>query len=309
MALDKAGYEVVIFDNLSTGHEEFMHFGKGVVGDLADKNALTDLFDRHDFAAVMHFAAHAYVGESVFEPAKYYRNNVVNTLNLLEVMKAHDVGCFIFSSTCATYGDPVQLPITETHPQNPVNPYGRTKLAVEWMLRDFDRAYGMKYCALRYFNAAGAAPQEMNAGIGEIHTPETHLIPLVLQAALDPGKTVKVFGTDYDTRDGSCIRDYVHVCDLADAHILSMERLFAGEASTVYNLGNGDGYSVKEVIDCAAKVTGRDIAVQASPRREGDPATLVGNAEKARHELGWKQNFSSLDAIIGTAWDWEQSLG
>lgn len=306
MALEKAGYDVVVLDNLSTGHGDFMRFGRGVVGDLADTALLKKLFDQNDFAGVMHFAAHAYVGESVFEPAKYYRNNVANTLNLLEVMKEYGVGTFIFSSTCATYGDPLELPITEEHPQNPVNPYGRTKLAVEWMLRDFDRAYGMKHCILRYFNAAGAAPAAMDAGIGERHDPETHLIPLVLRAAQDPGKTVTIFGTDYDTRDGTCIRDYVHVCDLADAHILGMERLLAGEKSAVYNLGNGEGYSVREVIDCARTVTGLAIRAEEAARREGDPPALVGDAAKAVRELGWKPRFAALENMVRTAWDWEK---
>jgi UDP-glucose 4-epimerase len=307
LALEAAGYAVTVLDNLSTGHRDFLRFGAGVVGDLADADLLRSLFARNGFCAVMHFAAHAYVGESVFEPAKYYRNNVANTFNLLEAARDHGVGRFIFSSSCATYGNPLHLPITEEHPQNPVNPYGRTKLAVEWMLRDFDRAYGLKYCILRYFNAAGAAPASLRAGIGERHDPETHLIPLVLRAARDPGKTVRVFGTDYDTRDGTCIRDYVHVCDLADAHILGRERLLAGEASAAYNLGNGAGYAVREVIACAREVTGREIASENAPRREGDPAVLVGDAGRAIRELGWKQRFSGLEAMVRSAWDWERA--
>ena len=240
------------------------------------------------------------------DPGKYYRNNVSNTLNLLEAVRDHGVKNIIFSSTCATYGIPERSPIAETHPQRPINPYGRTKLAVEWMLQDFAKAYGMRYTALRYFNAAGAAPAELQAGIGERHDPETHLIPLVLRAALDPEKEIRVFGTDYATPDGTCIRDYIHVCDLADAHILAMERLMAGEKSTAFNLGNSQGYSVKEVIECAEKVTGRPIRVEEAPRRPGDPDALVGDAEKAVKELGWKPRFADLEGIVGTAWEWEK---
>jgi len=306
LALHNAKYDVLVFDNLSTGHAEFLRFGRHVLGDLADRAALDTLFASNSIAGVMHFAAFAYVGESVDDPAKYYRNNVANTLNLLECMRDHDVRHCIFSSTCATYGVPEKLPLEENHPQTPINPYGRTKLNVEWMLQDFARAYGLNYSALRYFNAAGAAPAEWKAGIGEWHDPETHLIPLVLQAALDGRRTIRIFGTDYQTRDGTCIRDYIHVCDLADAHILALERLFAGEGNSVFNLGNGQGYSVQEVIDCARAVTGRTIAVEETPRRPGDPPNLVGDARKALHELGWKPKFAELDSIVRTAWTWEQ---
>lgn len=307
MALDAAGYDVLVFDNLSTGHKEFLRFGCHVLGDLADKAALDLVFRANNISAVMHFAAFAYVGESVTDPAKYYRNNVVNTLNLLEAARDYGIRDFIFSSTCATYGVPQQLPLCEGHPQSPINPYGRTKLAVEWMLQDFAEAYGMRYCALRYFNAAGAAPIALQAGIGEWHEPETHLIPLVLQAALDERKQVKVFGTDYNTPDGTCIRDYIHVCDLADAHILAMQRLMSGEKSVAFNLGNGRGYSVKEVIDCAKEVTGMPIRVREAPRRPGDPALLVADSRKAMRELGWKPKFAELEKIVETAWEWEKN--
>lgn len=309
MALETAGYDVLVFDNLSTGHKEFLRFGRHEIGDLADRESLARIFSCNTVRGVMHFAAFAYVGESVVDPGKYYRNNVSNTLNLLEAARDHGVKNIIFSSSCATYGVPQRQPIDETHPQDPINPYGRTKLAVEWMLHDFSEAYGMSYCSLRYFNAAGAVPAEWNAGIGEWHEPETHLIPLVLRAALDPAKSVSVFGTDYDTPDGTCIRDYIHVCDLADAHILAMERLMAGEKSDSFNLGNGQGYSVREVADTARRVTGLPIAVREAPRRPGDPAALVGDARKAINELGWKPAFADLGDIVRTAWDWEQKLG
>jgi len=306
MALDMAGYDVLVFDNLSTGHAEFLRFGRHVIGDLADREALQRVFSSNNIAAVMHFAAFACVGESVTDPAKYYRNNVANTLNLLETAREHGTRGIIFSSTCATYGEPEQMYLREDHPQVPINPYGRTKLAAEWILGDFARAYGLAYSALRYFNAAGAAPKSLDARIGEWHDPETHLIPLVLQAALDAEKIVRIFGTDYNTRDGTCLRDYIHVCDLADAHILALERLLAGEGSDVFNLGNGQGYSVREVIDCARAVTGRPIAVREAPRRPGDPDVLVGDAGKAIRELGWQPRFANLESIIRTAWEWEQ---
>jgi UDP-glucose 4-epimerase len=308
MVLEKAGYDVLVFDNLSTGHAEFLLFGQYLIGDLADRAGLDTLFAANSISAIMHFAAFAYVGESVNDPAKYYRNNVSNTLNLLESARAHGVRTIIFSSTCATYGEPQSLPLREEHRRRPISPYGRTKLAVEWMLEDFAAAYGLAYTSLRYFNAAGAAPAEWNARIGEWHEPETHLIPLVLQAALDQKREIRIFGTDYDTPDGTCIRDYIHVCDLAQAHILALERLLAGEKSCAFNLGNGRGYSVREVITCAGSVSGRDIAVKEASRRRGDPARLVGDAQKAVAELGWKPRYADLETIIRTAWEWEQLL-
>jgi UDP-glucose-4-epimerase GalE len=304
LALEAAGYEPLVFDNLSTGRREFLRFGRHVVGDLADRAALEAVF-AGGIRAVLHFAACASVGESVADPGKYYRNNVANTLNLLEAARAHGNCPLVFSSTCAVYGNPELLPLREDHPLRPVNPYGRTKLAVEWMLQDFAGAYDLRFCALRYFNAAGAAPA--GAGIGEWHEPETHLIPLVLRAARDPAGVARVFGADYATRDGSCVRDYIHVSDLAEAHILALERLLAGEPGAVFNLGTGKGYSVREVIACAKKVTGLPITVEEAPRRPGDPDTLVADAGKAAAELGWKPKYADLESIVATAWEWEKS--
>ncbi|MCL1939362.1 MAG: UDP-glucose 4-epimerase GalE [Desulfovibrionaceae bacterium] len=312
MTLHAAGYDVVVFDNLSTGHAEFLRFGRHVRGDLGDPAALDAFFAANDIRTVMHFAACAYVGESVSDPAKYYRNNVANTLNLLDCCRKYQVANVIFSSTCSTYGVPTALPITEDHPQQPINPYGRTKLAIEWALQDFSAAYGLRVCSLRYFNAAGAAPASLRAGIGEKHDPETHLIPLVLKAAGNPPhdleRGIRVFGTDYDTKDGTCIRDYIHVCDLADAHILAMQYLEAGGGRAAFNLGNGQGYSVREVIDSARRVTGLPIKAVTAARRPGDPGILIGDAARAVSELGWKPKFAGLDDIVQSAWDWERSL-
>lgn len=303
-ALDRAGYIPVVFDNLSTGHAEFLRWGKYIIGDLADAGTLRKAFAEYDISAVMLFAAFTDVGESVTNPGKYYTNNVANTLNLLNIMREFGVRHVAFSSTCAVYGNPLRLPLTEDHPREPINPYGRTKLAVEWMLEDFASAYDFSYTALRYFNAAGADPE---GGIGEWHEPETHLIPLVLAAAKDPTRHVKIFGEDYDTPSGTCIRDYVHVNDLADAHILAFERLQAGGPSAAFNLGNGAGFSVREVIECARKVTGKPIDVRTAPRRPGDPAMLVGSSERACKELGWKPRHADLETIVRTAWEWEQT--
>ncbi len=303
-ALEEAGYDVLVFDNLSTGHKEFLRFGRHVIGDMADMEALNRVFAQNNIAAVMHFAAFINVGESVTDPAKYYRNNVCNPLNLLDTMRAHGCMNFIFSSTCAVYGTPTRLPLIEDHGRNPINSYGRTKLGVEWMLEDFALAYGLKFAALRYFNAAGADP---GGKIGEWHEPETHLIPLVLRAALDPARSIKVFGDDYDTPDGTCVRDYIHVNDLASAHILALEKLLSGQPGGAYNLGNGLGYSVREVIETACRVTGRPIKVEHGPRRAGDPAVLVGDASEALGKLGWKPRFAELETIIDTAWTWERS--
>ena len=307
MALEAAGYDVVVFDNLSTGHAEFLRFGRQVLGDLGERAALDALLAANSITAVMHFAASAYVGESVTDPEKYYRHNVANTLNLLESVRAYGVKGVIFSSSCTIYGLPQSLPLREDHPRQPISPYGRTKLAAEWMLEDFALAYGLSYTSLRYFNAAGAAPAALNTHIGEWHEPETHLIPLVLRAALDRKREISVFGTDYDTPDGTCIRDYIHVCDLAEAHVLALERLLAGEGSCAFNLGNGRGYSVREVIRCAGAVSGRAITVKETSRRPGDPACLVGDAQKAVSELGWKPRYADLETIVRTAWDWELS--
>ena len=301
-ALDSRGYDLVVLDDLSTGHRDAVQAGTFVEGDLGDRPTLDRLFATHRIEAVMHFAAFAYVGESVQQPGKYYRNNVAATLTLLEAMRDHGIRHFIFSSTCATYGIPQEVPIPETHSQWPINPYGWTKLMVERMLADFDRAHGLRYVAFRYFNAAGADP---DGRLGERHEPETHLIPLVLRAA-DGGEPLKVFGDDYPTPDGTCIRDYIHVSDLADAHVLGLERLLAGGESTVYNLGNGQGFSVKEVIAMAERVTGRPVPHTFAPRREGDPPALVGSAGRAREELGWQPRFADLESMIATAHNFHQ---
>jgi len=250
----------------------------------------------------MHYSAYAYVGESVEQPAKYYENNFVETLHLLDALRESGVNKFIFSSTCATYGVPQYVPIDEKHPQWPINPYGCTKLMVERALADYDHAYGLKYVALRYFNAAGASDC-----CGEDHDPETHLIPLVLKAAMGKIANVKVFGTDYDTPDGTAVRDYIHISDLSSAHLLALDHLRAGKQSEFINLGNGNGYSVKQVIDTARKVTGRDVPFENAPRRAGDPPQLVGDSRKAREILGWKPQFAELEKIIESAWAWHQT--
>lgn len=305
-ALHQRGYEVVTLDNLVYGHREAVRWGAFELGDLGSRDLLQELFSRHSVSAVMHFAAYAYVGESVRDPAKYYANNVANTLVLLDAMREFGISRFIFSSTCATYGEPQQVPITEDHPQWPINPYGWTKLMVERALVDYAHAYGLDAVAFRYFNAAGADP---DGDIGESHDPETHLLPLLLRAAMG-GPPLNVFGTDYPTPDGTCVRDYIHVTDLADAHVLGLERLLARHDSKgsmeVYNLGNGAGYSVKEAIETATRITGREIPHVFGPRRPGDPAKLVGSAAKAIDELGWKPQFARLDQILETAWQWHQ---
>lgn len=300
--LGQRGVEVVVLDNLSSGHRDAVIHGQFVHGDIADRLVLDKLFAAHDFDAVMHFASFIQVGESVLEPAKYYQNNVSNTLNLLNAMLAHGVKNFIFSSTAATFGEPNYVPIDERHPQQPINPYGRTKLMIEQALADYDQAYGLRSVCLRYFNAAGAHPEAL---LGERHDPETHLIPLVLQAASGRRSAISVFGRDYDTPDGTCVRDYIHVLDLADAHWLALTYLAQGGASNAFNLGNGDGYSVQAVIDTALAVTGRPILVLDQPRRAGDPARLVADAAKCREVLGWKPVYADLAHIIEHAWRWE----
>jgi len=306
LALKQAGYDVLILDNLVYGHQEIVEEVLQVplvVGDTCDRPLLDRIFSTHDIAAVMHFAAYAYVGESVTEPAKYYHNNVVGTLTLLEAMVAANVKKFVFSSTCATYGIPHRIPLTEDHPQNPINPYGATKLMVERILQDFDPAYDFKSVSFRYFNAAGADP---NGQLGEDHNPETHLIPLVLQTALGKRDSIGIFGTDYETADGTCIRDYIHVNDLASAHILGLEYLINGGNTDFFNLGNGGGFSVREVILQAEKITGKKIKVVESDRRPGDPPVLVGSSEKAKTILGWSPQYSDLKDIIAHAWQWHQ---
>ncbi|MEH2009932.1 UDP-glucose 4-epimerase GalE [Nostoc sp.] len=306
LALKQAGYNVVILDNLVYGHRDLVERVLQVeliVGDTGDRALLDHLFKTRDIAAVMHFSAYAYVGESVTDPAKYYRNNVVGTLTLLEAMLTASVKKFVFSSTCATYGVPEFVPIPETHPQNPINPYGATKLMVERILSDFDVAYGFQSVRFRYFNAAGANPSGL---LGEDHNPETHLIPLVLMTALGKRESISIFGTDYPTPDGTCIRDYIHVNDLADAHILGLEYLLKGGDSEVFNLGNGSGFSVREVIAAAEQVTGISIPVEERDRRPGDPPILIGTSEKARTILGWQPQYLSIKDIVAHAWQWHQ---
>jgi UDP-glucose 4-epimerase len=306
LALQQAGYTVIILDNLVYGHRDI---AEGVlnapliVGDTTDRLLLDQLFTEHPIAAVMHFAAYAYVGESVQNPAKYYHNNVVGTLILLEAMEAAGIKNLVFSSTCATYGVPHHIPIAEDHPQAPINPYGMSKLMVEQMLADFSTAYGLCSVSFRYFNAAGADPQ---GRLGEDHNPETHLIPLTLLTALGKRESISVFGTDYDTPDGTCIRDYIHVTDLAIAHVLGLEYLLNGGATAVFNLGNGNGFSVQAVIDTAQQVTGREIQAVACDRRPGDPPALVGSSDKARSVLRWQPQYPELEAIITHAWQWHQ---
>lgn len=301
--LSSRGFDTLVFDNLVYGHRDFVRWGKFVEGDLASMDQLRELFGSHSIEAVMHFASYINVGESVTDPAKYYENNVTNTLNLMNVMKEFGVGRFIFSSTCAVYGLPLQMPLTETHPRNPVNPYGETKLIIEKALADYERAYGMRHVLLRYFNAAGADGEAL---IGENHRPETHLIPLVMHAATGHRSNITIYGTDYPTPDGTCIRDYIHVTDLADAHILALQHLMDGGDSDAFNLGNGNGYSVREVIREVAAVTGRDIPVVEGARRDGDPAVLIGSSDKIKAALGWKPRFDGLDVIVRSAWKWHR---
>jgi len=305
MAIAAHGLTPVCFDNLISGHRELVKWGPLVVGDLADRVALRKAFEDYPIDSVMHFAAHAYVGESVTNPARYYQNNVANTLGLLDCMRAANVNSIVFSSTCATYGVPTSVPIAEDHPQAPINPYGWSKLMVEQILKDYEHAYGLRHAVLRYFNAAGADPEGKT---GEWHEPETHLIPLVLDVALGKLPAITVFGDDYPTPDGTCIRDYIHVTDLAAAHMLALDRLLATGNSLICNLGNGRGFSVREVIAGATRVTGMPINTVISSRREGDPAILVGDAGTAKAILGWTPHFDSIDAILATAWAWQQKL-
>ena len=303
--LQAAGIEATTLDNLSAGRRSSVTHGRLVVGDLGDRAILDGLFGETRFDAVMHFAAHIEVGESVVDPAKYYLNNVVKTQVLLDAMHANEIGNFVFSSTAAIFGEPVQDSIDETHPTQPINPYGRSKLMVEHILGDYDAAYGLKSVRLRYFNAAGADP---SGKIGECHDPETHLIPLVLRAASGRRESISVFGSDYETPDGTCVRDYIHVNDLCDAHLLALQNLWKGADSAAYNLGNGDGFSVREVIDTAVTVTGRDISVVKVERRAGDPARLVADSTRAKQELGWQPQHTGLGEIVEHAWRWEQVL-
>jgi UDP-glucose 4-epimerase len=299
--LNKMGYQTIVFDNLSNGHIEFVKWGKFYKGDLANIYDIEKVFMENKIDCVMHFSAYAYVGESVINPQKYYKNNVSNTLNLLDLMIKYGVKKFIFSSTCAIYGIPIQIPIPEDHPQNPVNPYGKTKFMVEEILKDYDKAYGLKYVSFRYFNASGADPE---CEIGEWHDPETHLIPLSIYNALGITENITVFGTDYPTPDGTCIRDYIHVNDIAKAHILGFKYLMNESKSDFFNLGNGNGFSVKEILDIVSRISGKKLNIVYGKRREGDPPILVGSSKKAYEILGWKPEFDKISDIIETAYRW-----
>lgn len=298
-------YPHLVFDNLEKGHRGALQGSKLITGDLRSAKDLEQVFRDHpEIDAVMHFAAYTYVGESVTEPAKYWENNTTGVLTILDTMRKFGIKNFVFSSTCATFGNPQYLPLDENHPQNPINPYGQTKLAVERILADYDVAYGMKSVILRYFNAAGADPE---GRIGEDHRPEAHLIPLAIYAAQGKTPPLKVFGNDYDTPDGTCVRDYIHVLDLASAHLLAIDHLRAGGDSRAYNLGNGQGFSVKEVIDVVSEVTGQPVPFMLADRRPGDPPRLVGTSEKIRNDWGWSPAYADLRTIVGHAWNWHRT--
>lgn len=303
--LKKSGYTPIIYDNLSKGYREVPDIlgVKFIEGDLGDRAKLKEVFEEGKIEAVMHFAAFIEVGESVQKPSEYYDNNVVRVLRLLDQMVESNVKYFIFSSTAATFGEPVKDKIDEAHEQLPINPYGQTKLMVEKILADYDKAYGLKSVILRYFNACGS---DEDGIIGESHTPETHLIPLILQAASGKRESIKIFGDDYNTKDGTCVRDFVHVYDLAKAHILGMEKMFKENKSLNYNLGSGEGFTVKEIIEKVKEVTGKDFRVEIVGKREGDPAILVADSTKAKNELEWSPKYS-LEAIIKSAWKWENN--
>ncbi len=295
------GEDVIVLDNLKSGHRHAVLCEQYYQGDLQDSALLDQIFSNHQIDAVIHFAASSLVGESVIDPLKYYDNNVVSAQRLVEKMKQYGVKNIVFSSTAATYGEPKRIPIEETDPTEPTSPYGETKLAVENMLRWCDRAYGIKSASLRYFNAAGAHP---DGSIGEDHNPESHLIPIILQVALGQREFVSIFGDDYPTEDGTCIRDYIHVMDLASAHYLALQRLREKQESAVYNLGNGTGFSVKQVIEKAREITGHPIPTQVVARRAGDPAVLIASSAKAKAELGWNPQYHDLGTIIQSAWNW-----
>jgi UDP-glucose 4-epimerase len=303
--LSLSGIDVITLDNLSRGYKDAVKYGELVEGDLGDINVLDQLFNKHTIDAVMHFAAFIEVGESVIKPAMYYHNNVVNTQVMLDAMVSHEIEHFIFSSTAAIFGEPDYTPIDEAHKKEPINPYGRSKLFVEQLLGDYDRAYGLKSTCMRYFNAAGADPE---GELGERHNPESHLVPLVLQAASGRRQDIKIFGKDYPTDDGTCVRDYVHINDLCDAHSLALQQMQKTGKSAAYNLGNGNGFSVQQVIDISKQITGKDFTVIEDEKREGDPAVLVADSTNARTELGWTPKYDKLETIIETAWNWEQNF-
>lgn len=295
------GEDVVYYDSLLYGHKEAALGGETVTGDIGDADKLRETFSKYKIDAVMHFAALASVGDSVVNPQVYYQNNIAKSLTLLQVMLENDCKQFIFSSSAATFGEPQVIPIPEDHPKDPTNPYGRSKLMLEHILAEYDTAYGLKSVSLRYFNASGADP---DGKIGEDHTPEGHIIPIIIQQVLGQRESVKIFGTDWPTPDGTCIRDYVHVTDLGQAHLLSLDSLRNGGPTNVFNLGNGNGYSVKEVIDVVSEVSGKPVNAVPAPRRPGDPARLVASSDKIKRELGWKPQYADLRTIIETAWAW-----
>jgi UDP-glucose 4-epimerase len=303
LELLRQGHDPIILDNLSKGHEQSVKPERFIQGDIRDSALVQKILENEQIEAVVHFAADSLVGESVQAPAKYFKNNIVAGLSLLDAMIAADVKKIVFSSSAAVYGEPTQVPIPEDHPKSPTNPYGFTKLTFEGMMDAYDRAYGLKHIALRYFNAAGA---DAEAEIGEDHRPESHLIPIVLQVALGQREQLELYGNDYPTPDGTCIRDYIHVTDLAQAHILALQALAAGAESTAYNLGNGLGYSNRQVIQVVEKVTGQTIKVHEAPRRAGDPAVLVASSERIQAELGWKPQYPELETIVETAWRWHR---
>ncbi|MEM9739094.1 MAG: UDP-glucose 4-epimerase GalE [Pseudomonadota bacterium] len=302
-AFQQAGWTVVVYDNLSRGWRDLVRYGDMIEGDILDRASLDSAIAAVKPDAIAHFAAFSYVGESVTQPGIYYRNNTMGTVSILDAMVAAGIDKLIFSSTCATYGVPERMPLVETTPQNPINPYGWSKLFVEKILDDYDRAHGLKSVKLRYFNAAGA---DFETEIGERHEPETHLIPIALQGQLRDGFDLTIFGDDFDTRDGTCVRDYIHVMDLADAHLRALDYLQAGNASDVFNLGTGTGTTVLEIVEAVERVSGAPVARTIGPRREGDPPALVASADKARDILGWEPRHSDIDTIINTAWNWHQ---
>ena len=303
--LHRRGYTPITLDSLIYGHRENVKWGPFYEGDIGDRQVIEQILKHHRVQAVMHFAAFAYVGESVSDPKKYYGNNLKGTISLLDALMTNGVKHFIFSSSCSTYGIPARIPIDEKHPQQPISPYGKSKFMVEEILKDYSAAYPFDFMSLRYFNAAGADPE---GETGEKHDPETHLIPLVLDVAIGRSQSIKVFGTDYDTDDGSCIRDYIHVTDLADAHVLALEKFMAGHKSDFINLGTGQGFSVLQVIETASRVTESEIPYEAIERRPGDPAILIASNEKARQVLGWQPRYPELETIISSAWNWHRKL-
>lgn len=301
--LIKEGFEVVVFDNFSTGKKELLVGGELYEGDLMDKEAIKKAFEEKNIEAVLHFASLIQVGESYADPRKYYKHNLITSLNLLDVMLEKQVKYFVFSSSAAVYGEPLQNPIPESHPLNPFNPYGQTKFFVEKVIQDYERAYGLKFISLRYFNAAGADPE---GHLGELHDPETHLIPNIMLFLLEKKKKFEVFGTDFPTNDGTAIRDYIHVTDLAKAHVLSLKKLLKSSQSEFINLGTNRGYSVLEIINKTEEITGQKVLYTKSPRREGDVPVLLASREKAEKILGWKLNHSNIETIIETAWSWHK---